>query len=224
MTMSKIKGVTSKQIARREAILEAVRTQLVNSGFDELSMRKIAVIADVSPSTLYAIYGSKESLILSATMGAPSIEVFAEEERYKPGLDRLLHRLDSIASYYMENPDTGEALAKSLFQNFGDSQSTAIFMVDTVNSRRALLEEMIEGKELAKDIDLDFYARTLVSVTWGTVLFWVKGIQPLDELRSELIKSSLAVILPFVTRKSKARVQDILNSPDFSQFRPTTID
>ena len=210
MAKNKEKTMTPRQIARREAILDTVRSQLDENGFDALSMRKIAATAGVSPSTLYEIYGSKESLILFAVGGSISA-LSREEEQYEPGLDRFLHRLDSVASFFTDNPETGEAMTKLLFQNSGDSLAKEVFMVNAVRARKTSLEEMLEQKEIAKDTDIDFYARTLISATWGTVLLWFKDMLPLDQVRNELVRSSMAIILPISTRRSKPRIQDTLD-------------
>ncbi len=174
-------------------------------------MRKIASAAGVSPSTLYEIYGSKESLILYSV--GNSISALAlEEEQYAPGLDRFLHRLESVASFFEDTPDTGEAMAMLLFQNAGDSPAKEIFLVNAIKARSVSIAEMCEEKELNKDLDIDFYSRALVSVTWGTVLYWLKGILSKEDLGRELIKCSLAMLLPVATRKSKGRMLEILNA------------
>jgi AcrR family transcriptional regulator len=211
MVSSKDKAMTPRQLARRNAILETVRTQLEMEGFDALSMRKIAAIAGVSPSTLYEIYGGKESLILYA-VGDSISNLSSQEEQYEPGLDRFLHRLDSVASFFTNNPDTGEAMAKLLFQNSGESPAKQIFLDNAVSARKTSLEEMLKEKEIAIDTDLDFYARTLISATWGTVLFWLKGTISIDDVPNELLRASLTIILPISTRKSKPRIQEILSS------------
>jgi AcrR family transcriptional regulator len=211
MADTKTKTMTPRQIARRNAIVDAVRDQLEEEGYDALSMRNIASIAGVSPSTLYEIYGSKESLIIYAIGGRIS-DLSQEEEQYEPGLERFLHRLESIASFFMDASDSGDAIARLLFQNSGESPAKEIFMVNAVKARKTSLEEMLARKQIAADTDIDFYARTLISVTWGTVLFKMKDMLALEDLRNELVRASMAVILPIATRKSKARIQEIIDS------------
>lgn len=211
MAASITKTMTPRQAARRHAIVEAVRTQLEEEGYDALSMRKTAAIAGVSPSTLYEIYGSKESLIVYA-IGDSISNLSLEEEQYEPGLERFLHRLESIATFFVNTPDTGDAAARLLFQNSGESPATELFMVNAVRARKTSLEEMLAQKEIAEETDIDFYARTLISVTWGTVLFKMKGMLALENLRDELVSASMTVILPVATRKSKARIQEIIDS------------
>lgn len=215
------KSMTPRQIARRKAILEAVRAQLDEEGYDALSMRKVAAIAGVSPSTLYEIYDSKEALILYAVGGSIS-QLSTQEEQYHPGLDRFLHRLESIAHFFVDTPDTGEAMTRLLFQSSGDSPAKQIFLDNAVRARRRSLEEMLSQREILAEADLDFYARTLVSVTWGTVLFWFKGVLPREKLHHELVRASMSVVLPIATRKSKPRISEIV--ADIGQREDNPLD
>ncbi len=203
--------MTPRQIARRQAILDTVRVQLKQEGYDALSMRGIAASAGVSPSTLYQIYGSKESLVLHAladTINALS----AEEERYAPGVERFLQRLESVAGFFLDHPTTGEGMTQLLFQNSGESPASALLVVNAIDARRTSIEEMVQEGELRRDVDVEFMARTLVSVTWGTVLLWLKGIIPGRGFRDELVRASFDLVLPSATRKSRPRVQEILDN------------
>ena len=210
MATSREKSMTPRQIARREAILDTVRAHLLEGGYEALSMRNIAAAAGVSPSTLYEIYDSKESLILIA-VGSTLGNLSQEEEQYEPGLDRFLHRLDSVASFITDHPEIGEAMTKLLFQSTGESMAREVLMVNAVAARRTSLEEMRDQKEIDNGADIEFYARTLVSVTWGSVLLWQNDMLSLDQFRNEFVRASLTAIQPIATRKSKPRINELLN-------------
>lgn len=55
-----------KDLAKREAILEASRALFVRLGFDAVSMDQIATEAGVSKLTVYSHFGDKESLFAAA--------------------------------------------------------------------------------------------------------------------------------------------------------------
>ncbi len=203
------KMLTPRQLKRRETILQTVRDHLAEYGYDELSMRKIAAAASVSPSTLYEIYDSKDALILRA-IGESLSELSEEESKYEPGLDRFLRRLESIADLFLKNPQTGKAMTQLLFQNSSSSTAKEVLLINAINARKVSLEEMHARKQLIKDVDIDFYARSLISLTWGTALFWQNGILEPNDVRTELIRSSMALLLPIATGKAKKRIQDIL--------------
>jgi TetR/AcrR family transcriptional repressor of mexJK operon len=55
-----------KDLAKREAILEAAKALFVQLGFDAVSMDQIAAAAGVSKLTVYSHFGDKESLFAAA--------------------------------------------------------------------------------------------------------------------------------------------------------------
>lgn len=204
------KTLTPRQAKRRAAILRVVRSQIEASGFAGLNIRNVARGARVSPSTLYEIYGSKEALILAAVADTFR-ELVIDERRYKPGLERLMRRLESIAQMFEASPRTAEAVTKLFLQGDADSPANDVFLENAIDARRASLQEMLDAKQLKPGTDLNFYSRALVSVTWGTALLWLKGKLPLSAFRQELLRASMCLIVPETTTKIRSRVQDILD-------------
>jgi len=203
------KSLTPRQLARRKGVLRAVRDHLEKYGFDGLTIRDVAQAARVSPSTLYEIYGNKESLIWTAVSDSLR-DLAIEEEHYEPGLERFVRRLESIASIFEETPKTAEALSRLFFEGGENSPANQVFLDNAIEARKASLQEMLDAKQLKKDLDIEFYARALVSVTWGTALFWLKGLIARDEFQTELIRSSISLILSEVTAKSRNRAREII--------------
>lgn len=193
-------NLTSRQIARRQKILKTVRKHLVNYGYDGLSMRKVAVDASVSPSTLYEIYQGKDELILSSIKDT-ILELSMLEEQSEPGVNRLINRLNSLAAIIMDSPELGNALVILLFQGNENSAAVKILLKNAFSARRASILEMQEQKQLRMNIDIDLYARSLVSITWGTILLSVKKEIPTELLATELIRSSISLLLSAATPK-----------------------
>lgn len=189
------KELTAPQKARREAILQAVRRLLAAHGYDGLSMRQVAAEAGVSPSTLYEIYESKDTLILNSIRSRLE-EIGEEEVSVEPGLDRLLHRLQTIGTFFDDAPGQAEAVSRLLFQDSDNDLSTQVLLRNAFHARKMSIEEMIDAGQIHAPKDVDLLSRALVSITWGTVLFHQRG-----ELRSnvaaEMIRESVAVLLPF---------------------------
>jgi TetR/AcrR family transcriptional regulator, cholesterol catabolism regulator len=204
-----VKRLTPRQVERRSAVLRAVRERLEEQGFDGVSMREVARIAQVSPSTLYEVYGSKETLILAAV--EQNLHDFAtEEDLYEPGLERFVHRLESLARLFEKSPKAAEALSRLFFVAGKDSPANRVLLDNGIEARRIVLQEMIAMGQLEDDFDVDFYSRALISVTWGTALFWLKGMPPAGGFRTELIRSSLSMILPWTTAGTQERVRDVI--------------
>ncbi|MFV8817517.1 TetR/AcrR family transcriptional regulator [Haliea sp. E17] len=204
------KQLTPRQRARRKAILDAVRLQLAEDGYEGLSMRKVAEQASVSPSTLYEIYQSKEHLILYSI--AESIRNLGlEEDQYEPGLERFLHRLESIASFFVSDADTGLAVAKVFLRADKDSPANEVFLVNAIEARKTSLLEMKEMKQLKRGIDVEFLSRTLVALTWGTAILWARGFITSAGFQGELIRGSMSLVQPQVSRSAAKRVAEIID-------------
>ena len=203
------KRLTPRQVARRTAVLRTVRQHLDEHGFDGVNMRDVARSAGVSPSTLYEVYGSKESLILAA-VEQDLRDLAIEEDQCEPGLERFVHRLESLAHMFEGSPKAAEALSRLFFAGGKDSPANRVLLDNGIEARRVVLQEMIAMNQLRNDFDVEFYSRALISVTWGIALFWLKGMIAPGGFRVELIRSSMSMILPGVTPGAQRRVQEII--------------
>ena len=189
--------------------MKAVRVQLAEDGYENLSMRTIAAAAGVSPSTLYEIYTSKETLILHAVSGLLA-ELSVAEDRCEAGLDRFIYRLESIAKLFTDSPGAAEALCQLLFQHSHESTAREVLLLNAISARKASILEMQSAKELEMDIDVDFYARSLVSATWGTALLWLKAAIEPPTFQAELTRVSFTILLPAATKKSRSRISELV--------------
>jgi len=208
MNEAAVAGLTPRQRAKRQAILNTVREQLSEGGYEGLTIRSIADGAGVSPSTLYEIFHSKDSLVLAAIRD--SLKFFAAMEAdCEPGLDHLVMRLDSLATGLEV---AGEVASQLLFRSEPDSEVTALLLNGAIAARRDVLIEMKRLKQVNENVDVGLYSRLLAYATWGPILLSVKGVLPKQELRRELIRSSVEPLLAVATEKSKQRMIEILSS------------
>lgn len=172
-------------------------------------MRKIAQETNVSTNTLYGIYGSKETLVLYTVS-----EIFSflseQEVVHEAGLERFLSRLTSIAQAFEDYPDLTKAMTTLLFQGSSNTALNEVLLDRAVTARSISLREMVEMKQLDKDFDIDFHARALVSLLWGTALFWIRGQLDTKDIRSELVRTGMHQILAGTTRKARARTLEII--------------
>ena len=60
--MSNIKPLTPRQEVRREKILSAARKLVASQGYDGMVMSDLAEVAEVSPTTLYNLFNTKDEL------------------------------------------------------------------------------------------------------------------------------------------------------------------
>jgi TetR/AcrR family transcriptional regulator, cholesterol catabolism regulator len=203
------RALSPRQRQRRQAIINAVLEQLTAQGYEGLSMRNIALGANVSPTTLYRIYENKDTLVLHVIRDSLE-QIERSETGIKPGLDRFISRLKAISALFMEFPQSGEAASTLLSQAKPGAPATKILLTNAIRARRRSLVEMQLAGELIEDIDINLYARLLASNTWGTVLLWQKGVVALQSFEAELIRSSILILLPAATRKVRSRLQALM--------------
>jgi hypothetical protein len=85
-----------------------------------------------------------------------------------------------------------------LFQDSNNDLSKEVLLRNAFQARKVSLEEMIAAGQIDRPGDLDLVARTLVSVTWGTVLFHQRGeLGRKGRVGRELIRESISVLLPY---------------------------
>lgn len=200
--------LTPRQIAKRQTILDTVREKLSEEGYEGLTMRGIADEAGVSPSTLYEIFHSKDSLVLAALRG--SLQFFAEMEAVcEPGLEHLVMRLESLAAGLEVASDI---VSQLLFRSEPDSAVTKLLLNGAIEARRDVLIEMRQLKQVVESTDIELYSRILTYATWGPIILTVKGVLPKHELRSELIRASIEPLFAVATRQSQQKMHEILDS------------
>lgn len=196
---SELARLTPRQSARRQSILAAVREQLSRFGYEGVNMRGVADSAGVSPTTLYNLYDSKDSLVLAAL--EEHLGNLARQMDQNPvgGLARLELRARISAEGIMGAPRYAEAMIRVMFN--ADAQAPiSIYLLD---SMAAGLEEDIREMqalgEVRPGVDAPQLARSIMANNWTTLLMWAKGYIALLDLPEELIRSHLGTILPALT-------------------------
>jgi AcrR family transcriptional regulator len=201
--------MTPTQRARRERILNVTRDHLARYGFDALNMRDLAFAADVSPTTLYRLFESKEGLILATIIDQINESTLDARNNSTPGLDRLYRLLAAFAKILRGQPRAGEAVTKLLFSADPGGPITEALLANAMRARRASAEEMQAAGQIGRRIDVDLLARQLVIATWGPLLLWIKGFTLVRNLESELLGAATMALLPVATPEGRAQLQKL---------------
>ena len=113
-----MKGLTERQIRRREDILAAARTLITKHGFEGVTMRELALESGVTPKTLYALFESKERLLLTAVEERYRyLYQMIDEAQIEHGIDRLFYVIETVAETTRKNAEYAKALAPILSQD-----------------------------------------------------------------------------------------------------------
>ena len=205
-----MKILTAVQQQRRERILLSARDQLSQLGYEGLNMRELAVIADVSTSTLYNLYQSKDTLILAALEDQLADINAVVAKTNTSGLGRFLARVEAVADQIVETPKYAEAMGKMLFGADAHDPIVQLLIGTSLSFNREELAEMASCGELRQETDRNFLARSLSSTGWSTVLMWMKGYVALHDFKQEYVRNAVTMLLPYVTQAAEVRLRQRL--------------
>ena len=205
-----MKILTAVQQQRRERILLSARDQLSQLGYEGLNMRELAVIADVSTSTLYNLYQSKDTLILAALEDQLADINAVVAETNSSGLGRFLARVEAVADQIVETPKYAEAMGKMLFGADAHDPIVQLLIGTSLSFNREELAEMASCGELRQETDRNFLARSLSSTGWSTVLMWMKGYVALHDFKQEYVRNAVTMMLPYVTPAAEVSLRQRL--------------
>ena len=214
MTDNPTKTLTPLQRQRRERILQSVRDQLEAGGYDAVSMRDLAELAKVSPTTLYNLFDSKDTLILTALTDLLAQLRGTVRQAQLTGLARVLLNADVVAQQIIATPHYAEAMARLLFNAAPEDPIVEILLHNTIDDYTTALHEMIDNGEIRADVDVELFARRLSTNNWALIFQWMKGYLALEDLRREYRRGAVLTLLPAMTAKtSRQHAAEILAGP-----------
>ncbi len=199
--------MTPKQKARREKILNVTMDHLSLYGFESMNMRDLADAADVSPTTLYRLFDSKESLILAAVKDQIEQITTSVSRQEEAGLKRLFTLLRSFAGGFASDPNTTTVIPTLLFMADAGAPATEVLLTNAIRARRLSVIDMQKAGEIDAKCDADHLATQLAMATWGPLLFWAKGFIEIQHLADELVKTSIWSLLPVLTKSGTVQVR-----------------
>ncbi len=205
-----MKTFTEAQKKRRERILASARDQLSQLGYEGLNMRDLAVAADVSTSTLYNLYQSKDTLILAALqdlLSAMNERVLATGAK---GVMRAQKNAEVNADQIVETPLYAEAMAMMLFAADQSDPIVRVLLGASLSGHREVIDEMVELGELDASADRELIARSMASTGWSAILMWMKGYVALHDFKREYMRNSMMTLLPWLKGDAESRIRKLV--------------
>jgi len=194
--------LTPRQAERRLKILATVRDQLSRFGYDGLNMRTVAESACVSPTTLYNLYDSKDSLVLAALEDHLTALGYEIASSGAEGIAHLVARAGVSSEGIMGAPRYAEAMIRLLLNSEPEELISIYLFTDSVDALERAVREMQAIGEVREDIDTARLARHMVANNWMTMMLWAKGYIALLDLREALVRSLVGTVYAFMTPKA----------------------
>ena len=204
--------LTPNQQKRRQRILHAARDLVAKLGYEGTIMRDVAAAANVSPTTLYNLYNTKDDLLLEALKDS-IINIWrrTSQEAAEPGFNRLLTQLHYAVEQTHEEPAYAHAITHALLRANAGNQLTEILINDSQDAVMSSLRAMQLQGQMRNNTDLIELGQVLVGALWTNYMLWSKGIFGLDALERALRRTYLSLLLPVSTESLKKEIERQLN-------------
>jgi len=195
--MAKVQVLTSRQQGRRHRILTVAREMLTEFGYEGTVMSKVAERADVSPTTLYNLYNSKDELLLEALreLTLEAVRKTAEEVD-GVGYEFILRHLHHSAVQSQEGPAYAEAICQAVFRAKPGDPLVEMMLKSLSENILVSLSAMKKNGQLASRVNVGALANTMAGAFWATFLLWTKGLIRLPDIEHYMQRSFLSILIP----------------------------
>ena len=195
--MSKTKSLTPRQEDRRHRILMVARQMVADYGYGGMVMSEVAERAEVSPTTLYNLYNTKDELLLEALRDfmVTSYQQVGEMSEAGPGWKYLLKVMEFGAALRSSEPAYAEAITDALLRAGQGDALTELLLHSVRQDFLHSLTKMVERGELRKEVDIDHLATILLGNYWSTFMMINKGLEVISRMRISLLVNMLSVLI-----------------------------
>jgi AcrR family transcriptional regulator len=171
-----------------QRLIQAAAELIAEGGYEAASAAEIGRRAGYSRSMVHARFGSKEQLIDAVVTSAYEGPLTVELPETATGLERVLARLDTMASLIDDSPALMRTIFAIEFQTAGSASRKSTRVADWVNRLRAdTLAAVLAGQtdgSIRPDLDPEPTAHAIVVEGIGSAFLWT--VDPSEDFRSRI--------------------------------------
>jgi AcrR family transcriptional regulator len=171
-----------------QRLIQAAAELIAEGGYEAASAAEIGRRAGYSRSMVHARFGSKEQLIDAVVTSAYEGPLTVELPETATGLERVLARLDTMASLIDDSPALMRTIFAIEFQTAGSASRKSTRVADWVNRLRAdTLAAVLAGQtdgSVRPDLDPEPTAHAIVVEGIGSAFLWT--VDPSEDFRSRI--------------------------------------
>jgi AcrR family transcriptional regulator len=161
-----------KKQKTREAIQRAALRLFTKRGYDETTIEEIAAAVEISPSTFFNYFPTKEDVVLYDMYDRVAIEMFVNQPK-NDALDVVARRvLESLADAFEKDKEMMFARGKLILE----IPELRARMWDELERTHALFTRLLveRGGRRGSDFELRVTARLLVSALYEAAMEWMR--------------------------------------------------
>ena len=202
--IARSRPLTPNQQDRRDRILSATRELVAQQGYDGMIMRDVATLANVSPTTLYNLYNTKDELLLAALRDKLTENLrVAPPDSFTPSYDYFAAQLRNSVRQTHESPAYAHAITQALMRATPGDPMVEYLIHNVKHGLLQGLEVMATRSELHKNAGLDAVANSMTGAFWGAHLMLSKHELDLADLENALNRSFISLLLPVCRPKTR---------------------
>ena len=210
--MSNLRALTPRQEIRRQKILSAARKLVASQGYEGMVMSDLAEVAEVSPTTLYNLFNTKDELLLEALRGLivknyEKVEKLSEDSGWK----YLVKVAENGAWLRSSEPEFGVAITDALLRAKPGDPLTKLLFESVREDFLRSLKEMKSKRELRDEVDLRHLATIMVGNYWSTFILLNKGIERNKQLAVSTKINMLSLLSASSQGEAKQQMEDWLS-------------
>jgi AcrR family transcriptional regulator len=161
---------------RRRRIVDAARSLIRETGDAGLSMRALAVRANVSLATPYNLFGSKRAIVVAVLEDVREFHERFSTLKDVSAVERIFKALSITLGYHVQDPDFYRTIWTSLLDRAGNPDLSAeLITPQSEMFWRNLLCEAVQDEAIARDIDIDLLQQDLGRRFASVMLTWILG-------------------------------------------------
>ena len=169
-------------------LIQAAAELIAEGGYEAASAAEIGRRAGYSRSMVHARFGSKEQLIDAVVASAYEGPLTVELPKTATGLERVLARLDTMATLIDQSPELMRTIFAIEFQTAGSSSRKSARVAEWVTRLRtdtlaAVLAGQADGS-IRPDLDPEPTAHAIVVEGIGSAFLWT--VDPTENFRTRI--------------------------------------
>lgn len=189
--------------ARRSRIVQAAAALLREVAIDEMSVKMIADRADVSPATVYNLFGTKGAVLMKVyERELLDFERRVSEARSADALDAIFGAIAIVAGLYRSDPRFYRATMSAR-----DAGLDADMVLSAHRPRVAFWCKMVQRAVaeglLAPDANVERLGVLLIQISGGVLGHWGANLISVDRLELETSYGFACALLPFATQAAR---------------------
>ena len=199
-------------LARRKRILDTAERLIRKTQGTDFSVRRLATLAEVSPTTPYNLFGSKEGLLYALLDRTLDYVTSAQGSKYQSDIAELniIAATSNAVNMFATDPDFLKPLYKVLL-GVNDPVHRPQFMKRSLNYWRSAVKYLPPSRFLNTDAQRDMLAHAAETHFLGLLEYWVHGEVDEEGLHSHAMYGTLLMVSAVVEGDLKVRVDSLFD-------------